>query len=43
MNTDKATRIRTLSIGTTLRATWTYDGEEKLRIKVATTPASKTH
>jgi RHS repeat-associated protein len=40
---NNAGRIKTLTIGTTLRATWTYDGFQKLRIKVATSPAATTH
>jgi hypothetical protein len=40
---NNAGRIKTLTIGTTLRATWTYDGFQKLRIKAATSPAATTH
>jgi RHS repeat-associated protein len=40
---NNAGRIRTLTIGSTLRATWTYDGFQKLRIKAATSPAATMH
>ncbi len=40
---NNAGRIKTLTIGTTLKATWTYDGFQKLRIKAATSPAATTH
>jgi RHS repeat-associated protein len=40
---NNAGRIKTLTIGTTLRATWTYDGFQKLRVKAATTPVATTH
>jgi RHS repeat-associated protein len=40
---NNAGRIKTLTIGATLKATWTYDGFQKLRVKAATSPAATTH
>jgi RHS repeat-associated protein len=40
---NNAGRIKTLTIGTTLRTTYTYDGMQKLRVKAQTTPVSTTH
>jgi hypothetical protein len=37
---NNAGRIRTLTIGTTLRTTYTYDGMQKLRVKAQTTPVA---
>jgi RHS repeat-associated protein len=40
---NNAGRIKTLTVGTTLKATWTYDGFQKLRVKVTTSPVATTH
>jgi YD repeat-containing protein len=37
---NNAGRIRTLTIGTALRTTYTYDGMQKLRVKAQTTPVA---
>jgi hypothetical protein len=37
---NNAGRIKTLTIGTTLRTTYTYDGMQKLRVKAQTTPGA---
>jgi RHS repeat-associated protein len=40
---NNAGRIKTLTIGTALKATWTYDGFQKLRVKTTTSPVATTH
>ncbi|NJS14205.1 MAG: hypothetical protein HC788_05760 [Sphingopyxis sp.] len=40
---NNAGRIRTLSIGTTLKTTYTYDGLQRLRVRTQASPASTTH